>query len=182
MLIDTPGFVRGEAARQLFWHIIDSLQPEIVVAVQQFDELDHIISAYTGSSWPPVIRVAPSSQCVEKTRQQRAEHREALFRKYFAGSREMTLSWDETPVRARAVVDENTAPVIVDCLVSLRDSAGEDVALGIITRVDPEKHEFAVRTPLSESTSLASAVLGSIRLTPDGKEIPWPEGTTVPVP
>ena len=182
VLIDTPGFVRGEAARRLFWHVIDSLQPEIVVAVQQFDELDHIISAYTGSSWPQVIRVAPSPRCVQKTRQQRAEHREALFRKYFAGSRDITLCWDEIPVRARAIIDENTAPAIVDRLISLRDSIGEDVALGIISRVDPEKHEFAVRAPLAESSSLASAVLGSIRLTPDGKEIPWPEGTTVPVP
>ncbi len=182
VLIDTPGFIRGEAARQLLWHIVDSVQPEIVVAVQQAGELQHILSPYARSSSPHVIEIPQSPDCVEKTREQRTEYREALFRRYFADSAELTLCWDDAPVKSRGVIDECTALSTLHRLVSLRSSAGEDMALGIITGVDPANHRLVIRTPWAVASMPASVVLGSLRLTPDGKEIPWPEGTSLPVP
>jgi len=182
VLIDTPGFVRGEAARQLLWHIIDSVQPETVVAVQQADELRHILDVYNGSSWPHVIQVTPSPDCADKTREERTRHREALFRRYFENSTEIRLCWDNVSLRARGVIDEDSALAILSRLISLRNSAGEDLALGIITHVDPKTHELVVLTPFSGNSPPAAVLIGSIRLTPDAKEIPWPDGTTVPVP
>ncbi len=182
VLIDTPGFVLGESARALFWHIIDSLQPEFVVAVQRADELQHILDAYRGASWPEVVETSPSPACVEKTREDRTDYRESLFHRYFASSHEIEICWDDVPVRARGLIDHSTEPDVINRLVSLRNATGEDIALGTITRLSLDRHTLTLRTPLAPNRVVACVVFGSVRLTPEGREIPWPEGTRLPIP
>ena len=87
VIIDTTGLIRGNG-RILTAYQIESLQPEVIVAIERGRELEAIIRPYRYYNF---IRLRPSPQVMSKSRDQRRAAREQAFRAYFQDARAVVL-------------------------------------------------------------------------------------------
>jgi polynucleotide 5'-hydroxyl-kinase GRC3/NOL9 len=87
VVIDTVGLVEGPG-RALNGYQIESLQPDVIVAIQHALELEPTLRPHGNRR---IFRLGPSSKAATKSRPARRRAREQAFRAYFAGSREVAL-------------------------------------------------------------------------------------------
>jgi polynucleotide 5'-hydroxyl-kinase GRC3/NOL9 len=87
VVIDTLGLVEGPG-RALNAYQIESLQPDVIVAIQHALELEPTLRPHGNRR---IFRLGPSSKAATKSRPARRRAREQAFRAYFAGSREVAL-------------------------------------------------------------------------------------------
>ena len=90
VIVNTTGLVHG-GGRLLTSFQIESLQPDCIVALEQHQELDPIVTAYRHLQ---VLRLRSSPLAAPKSREARRAARERAFRDYFAAARELTLELD----------------------------------------------------------------------------------------
>ena len=87
VIIDTSGLVQG-AGHILTTFQIESLQPDMMVAIEKERELGPLVKAYRQY---PLLRLHSSSRALPKSREARRTARESAFRRYFAAAAEVTL-------------------------------------------------------------------------------------------
>lgn len=103
VVVDMPGFVEG-AGRALTAYQIESLRPEVIVALQAAHELEPILRAY---AMHRVFRLRSSAQAMSRSRDARRSAREQAFRAYFATACHVTVELKRIAVqRARVFVGE----------------------------------------------------------------------------
>jgi polynucleotide 5'-hydroxyl-kinase GRC3/NOL9 len=102
VVVDTTGLIAGPIARGLKGQKIRRLDPDVVVALQAEEEVEHLLAPYQARSRPRVLRLRPSRLARSRSREQRAEHRRRAFAAYFAEGRVAGLDWKRLPM-------ENTA-------------------------------------------------------------------------
>jgi polynucleotide 5'-hydroxyl-kinase GRC3/NOL9 len=110
VIVDTCGFVGGEGGRRLKRAQIAIVKPEVVVCLQRGDECERILDAYCYREQPRIVRLRPAFACRRRSIVERRFYREQAIHRYFAGSRLVTLRWDdldlvETPLWRRAAFD-----------------------------------------------------------------------------
>ncbi len=82
-LIDTDGYIEGEAARSLKGELINLVQPDVLVLLQRRDELEYFkLFARKGIE---VVELRVTHQG-SKSREERIRAREEAFRRYFQGA------------------------------------------------------------------------------------------------
>lgn len=87
VIIDTTGLVQGPG-RILTTFQIESLQPDLLVAIEKEGELGPLVKAYRQY---PLLRLRSSPQALPKSREARRAAREHAFRRYFADATAVTL-------------------------------------------------------------------------------------------
>lgn len=157
VVIDTTGLVAGPVGRLYKQYKIDLLRPDVLLAIEESGELEHIISPYRRMKRPKVITVKPSALARPKSFPLRAGFRAERFRSYFEGSSVFEVDLNERPVRhTRGGGDDD----LTRRLLSFRDGAGSDICLGIVEKTSPEKGLLLVRSPLVPGTEYACVIIG----------------------
>lgn len=87
VLINTTGLVHGRG-RELKAYQIESLEPDVIVAIEQYGELEAILRPYRHCR---IVRLPPSPMAVAKSPAQRRGNREEAWRRYFSAGREFAL-------------------------------------------------------------------------------------------
>jgi polynucleotide 5'-hydroxyl-kinase GRC3/NOL9 len=110
LIVDTTGLISGGVARALKSAKIRLLDPDVLVAVQAEDEVEHLLAPYARRERPQILRLHRSRRVKPRTREQRAARRQARFGGYFAGGRAVEVKWDLLPVENSAWTAGETAP------------------------------------------------------------------------
>ena len=176
VVMDTTGMVKGGAGKALKICKIDLIRPQLILALQREDELEHILVSFRGMRLPQIHRIPVPFGIIQKTYSDRSGYRERRFRDYFKNARRISLSLDEIGLGNR---ESEACPP--NQLLSLRDREGRDLALGIVEEINLEKGKMSVYTPLKETEEIGGVVLGKLRVNPEGKQIqPASDHTKIP--
>jgi polynucleotide 5'-kinase involved in rRNA processing len=62
ILVDTTGFVSGEAGKELKRRKIDLLSPRFILALQKSGEIEHILELYSENALYKILRLPLSEQ------------------------------------------------------------------------------------------------------------------------
>lgn len=165
VVVDTTGMVGGGAGKVLKICKIELIQPQVILALQKEDELEHILRNFARMITPLIFRLYVPSFIKQKVYQQRVSYRERKFRDYFKKSQRVTLSLDKLELRN---ISED---YLCYRLVCFRNRKGENLALGIIDEIDEKKKRISVYTPLDKTEEIMDLIPGKIKVTLEGKEI-----------
>lgn len=157
LVIDTTGLVDGPIARAYKLYKIDLLRPDLILAVQAQNELEHIISPYALMDKPRIIRLKTSKLARAKNMTERADFRTKRLKTFFKGSRVFEVDLNKCALRRTKASDEGP---LEKRLVSFRDKAGSDICLGVIEKADLEKGTLLVRSPLEPDARYACIIIG----------------------
>jgi polynucleotide 5'-hydroxyl-kinase GRC3/NOL9 len=217
VVVNTPGWVSGGPARSLQLYTLETLDPDIVVALQREGELEHLLS-----NVPPtrVKRLPVSAKVRSRSSAERASLRAMMLGKYFEDAGKLVLNLrkvrlkrcylhtgrpvdvGELGVQAHIVhaeqmpegilvvtkrkMDESTirelearfghVRIIIqgserNVIVGLTNDSNELLGIGIIERIDYERGQMTVLTPVKKADEIAAVQFGSMRIKPDGEEI-----------
>jgi len=160
ILIDTPGFVFGPAATALWWNLQRILKPKLILAVQHNDELADIIAGL--QLFDIKIELIKSSPDIPtKSPQSRRTYRKNQFCKYFQNSRLYNITLSSVAIQAGRNLKHDS---FVGRLVALRDVAGTDVTIGLITDWRNDRDIAAIRAPQLDIKQIRCLVIGDVTI------------------
>jgi polynucleotide 5'-hydroxyl-kinase GRC3/NOL9 len=142
IIIDTPGFIRGPAAAALWWTVQRILRPDLVLAVQRYDELGDILAGWASGQWQ--IEHIKAPEIPTKSWETRQRYRQRQFAKYFRNSSPYKIDLTDIAVQTSSKLN---ADRLVGRLVGLRNEKGIDSAIGIIDDWQDDKGVAVVRAP-----------------------------------
>lgn len=93
VVVNSSGLVHGPAALRLKRAQLELLNPTLIFALEQGQELEPLLLALgvAKASW--LLRLPVSSRLFRRTPEERRRYREERFRRYFQGARRLTLPW-----------------------------------------------------------------------------------------
>ncbi len=158
VIIDTPGFISGPAANVLWWTVQQILQPQLILAVERYDELKEILAGLQFLNHG-IEQVQCPPHIPTKSPQERQWYRQNQFNKYFQDSYHYNINLNHVAVqRSRNLYSDN----LINRLVGLRDSKGVDIAIGQIKEWQPEKDIAVVRAPKIEIHQISCLIIGDV--------------------
>jgi polynucleotide 5'-hydroxyl-kinase GRC3/NOL9 len=155
VLIDTPGFVKGPAACALWWTVQRILQPHVIVAAQRNNELRDILAGLNSLDFQLELIEVPQDIPL-KSMQERRDYRPEKFREYFHDAETFNIDLSKTAVQMSGYGD------IVGRLVSLRDSGGNDLAVGVVT--EWKENIAAIKAPPIDIDQVRCVVVGDVTI------------------
>lgn len=102
IITDTTGLVSGGVGRALKAAKIRVLDPDVLVALQGEEEVEHLVAPYERRSRPTVLRLRPSPRVRPRGREERAANRQRNFSRYFRGGATLSLDWRQAPIENSA--------------------------------------------------------------------------------
>jgi len=166
ILLDTTGMIRGGPARVLKRCMIDIIEPQIILALQRTDELEHILIGFKGMTIPKIYRMKVPPGVKQKNYSERVSYREQRFKAYFESAQSLVLAWDR--IGLGGIVSEG---YLHNRLICLRDTEGRNLALGIVDEVDGRMRSISVYTPLDKEKEIGGILWGKLRINLEGKEV-----------
>ena len=166
VVIDTTGMVTGGVGRALKISKIDLVRPQLILALQRQDELEHILIFFRGMRLPRIHRIPVPFGIIQKTSSDRSLYRERRFRDYFKNAKRILLSLDEIGPGNR-----ESEACFPNQLISLRDREGGDLALGIVEEMNLGKGKMSVYAPLEETEEIGGIVSGKLSINLEGKQL-----------
>ena len=85
-LVDTTGFIDGPVARILKLHKIEMLRPQWIIALQEKDEIEHLLKGYEKMGWQ-VMRLVCSKHVLTRSQAERQRYRSEKYRAYFKSAK-----------------------------------------------------------------------------------------------
>lgn len=161
IVFDTTGLVdRAQGGGALKRAQVELLRPGVVVGLQRWTELEHLLVPLRCSRRTRVIdrRVAEAVQCRDVPTRQK--HRAGRFRRYFERAHTLEMDW-----RGRAIVPGPSFKP--SRLVALEDAEGFVLALGIVTACDRSRCSVEIYTPLDSLDDVDTIRLGDVALDPE---------------
>ncbi len=172
ILVDTTGFVSGEAGKELKRRKIDLLSPRFIFALQKSNEIEPILELYEGNPLCKIYRLPLSEQVSPRSMEERRVNRANKFRDYFKDSVIQEFTIEEVQIEGE-VLDPSGEAIPLDwslrisgLLVGLKDSNDETLALGIMKNFFEEKKVVKVSTPLRDIQRVKTIQLSSLRVIP----------------
>jgi len=98
IIVDTTGMVSGGLARALKVAKIRLVDPDVIVALQFEDEVEHLVAPYRARTRPRVLRLLTSRAAQERSREERTANRQRRFAAYFTAAKLIEVSWRDAPV------------------------------------------------------------------------------------
>lgn len=166
ILMDTTGMIGGGPARVLKRCMIDIIQPQIILALQRTDELEHILISFKGMTIPRIYRMKVPSSVRPKNYSERVRYRQEKFKAYFESAQSLVLACDR--IGLGGIVSEG---YLHHRLICLRDREGKNLALGIVDEVDGRMRSISVHTPLDKEKKIGGTLWGKLRIDLEGKEV-----------
>jgi polynucleotide 5'-hydroxyl-kinase GRC3/NOL9 len=172
ILVDTSGFVLGEAGKELKRRKIDLLSPRFILALQKSDEIEPILELYKENPLYKIYRLPLSEKVRPRSLGERQIYRTNKFRDYFKHSVIQELTLEEVQVEGE-VLDPNGDILPLDwalringLLIGFKDSNDETLALGAIRNYLAEKKVVRVLTPLIDIQRVKTIQLSSQKVIP----------------
>jgi polynucleotide 5'-hydroxyl-kinase GRC3/NOL9 len=172
IIVDTTGFVLGEAGKELKRRKIDLLSLRFIIALQKSDEIEHILELYKENSLCKIYRLPLSEQVKPRSMEERRIYRTNRFQDYFKHSTIHELVINEVQIEGE-VLDANGDTIPLDwalringLLIGLKDSKDETLALGVIRNYFEEKKAVRVFTPLRDIQGVKTIQLSSLKVIP----------------
>lgn len=169
IIVDTTGFILGDAGKELKRRKIDLLSPRFILALQKSDEIEPVLDLYEENPLYKIIRLPLSEQVKPRSMEERRINRTNKFQEYFKHSVTQELAIENVQIEGE-VVDSNGDILPIDwalkingLLVGLKDRNDETLALGLIKNYFEEKKILRVSTPLREIESVKTIQLSSFR-------------------
>jgi len=161
VLVNTSGLVEGRFGRALKRLKIDSVGPDVLVALQRAEECEPILRAYADAPRPLIVRL-PAAPTTRRSATARRSARRRALDAHLAGAVQVTL--DLTRVAARpAPAGHGLAVIDVEgTLVGLQTRDGCTLGLGWVRAIDAAKAQLTVDTRV-DGGSIAAVALGRER-------------------
>jgi polynucleotide 5'-hydroxyl-kinase GRC3/NOL9 len=164
VIIDTTGLIAEPAGRVLKQFKIDLLRPDIVIALEYSNELEHILNGFKSQKLPKIYRLTVPVQVKSKSITLRTEFRINKFKSYFSEAQTVEVSFEDAEIRfTRDSVRLNTME-LKDRVVSIRDERNWDIALGIIKHISQKERKILIRSPINKDISFATIVIGTAEI------------------
>lgn len=170
ILLDTTGFVLGEAGRELKRRKIDLVSPCFILALQKYDELEPILEPYKDNALYKICRLPLSEQVRPRSMEERRINRANKFRDYFKFSAFQELAIEEVKIEGEVLdpsgelLPLNWSLRINGLLIGFKDANDDTLALGLLRNYFEEKKVIRVFTPLREIQRVNTIQLSSLRL------------------
>ena len=172
ILVDTTGFVLGEAGKELKRRKIDLISPQFIIALQRSDEIEDLLELYKGSPLYKIFRLPLSEQARSRSMEERRIYRANRFQDYFKDSVVQELPLEELQMKGE-VLDPNGEPIPPDwalringLLIGLKNGNNETLALGVIRNYLEEKKVVRALTPLRDIQGVKVIQFSSLKVIP----------------
>ena len=110
LIVDTTGLIAGPFARGLKGAKIRMLAPDLLIALQEDDEVEHLLAPYRSRATPRVLSLPVSRAAKERSREDRASRRQSKFGAYFSHAGSISLEWDKAPIENSPWTSGEPAP------------------------------------------------------------------------
>lgn len=172
ILVDTTGFVSGEAGKELKRRKIDLISPRFILALQRSDELEPILEPYKENPLYKIFRLPLSEKVRTRPMEERRINRANKFRDYFRDSVIQELAVEEVQIGGE-VLDPSGAPIPPDwalringILIGLKDGNDETLALALTRNYVEAEKVVRVSTPLRDIQPVRAIQLSSLKVIP----------------
>ena len=169
ILVDTTGFVLGEAGKELKRRKIGLIHPRFILALQKYDEIEPILEPYKRNALYKIYHLPLSEQIKPKSMEERKINRTNKFQDYFKYSVIQEFAVEEVQIEGE-VLDPNGERLPLDwslgingLIIGLKDGNDDTLALGVVRNYSQEKKVVRVLTPLTEIQRVKTIQLSSIR-------------------
>lgn len=175
VVVDTTGTVSGRLGVMLKELKIAATRPEWVLALEREDELGPIRRGLRGRTQPRLLRLPPSARARERSREERRANRERRLAHYLRDAAPLDL-----PLGGLGMVNSFWEGDLTEEVpesqweylwVGLGDERGEVLAAGTVLEVAYGQDRMRVLTPWRDAAAVRVVVLGSMRVTPAGREV-----------
>lgn len=160
VIVDTTGLISGPAGLILKQFKIDLLSPDIVLALEVSQELQHILVPFTHNKSPKIYRLNVYSNILPKDIITRRQYRFEKIRSYFIDTHIIEVLIPAVNLRFTKDIINLDIMDVKNRIVSFRDDTNKDMALGIIEGINLRDKKFLIRTPLSSGTKFCTIVIG----------------------
>ncbi len=172
VLVDTTGFVSGEAGKELKKRKIDLISPRFILALQRSDELEPILELYKENPLYKIYRLPLSEKVRTRSMEERRIYRANKFRDYFMDSVVEELAVEQVRIEGE-VLDPSGSPIPLDwalringLLIGLKDGSDETLALALIRNYLEARRVVRVSTPLRDLQPVMAIQLSSLKVIP----------------
>jgi polynucleotide 5'-hydroxyl-kinase GRC3/NOL9 len=173
IIVDTTGMVSGGLARALKVAKIRLTDPDVIVALQAEDEVEHLVAPYRTRRRPRLLRVRPSRAARLRSRDERAANRQRKFASYFAQGVLAEVSWKDAPAENSPWTHGERLPghlcayaeERIGCEVVYAERGTDEAVLIVRGRPDPEglrglRESFGGTPHVIEAGSLENLAVG----------------------
>lgn len=165
IIIDTPGLIKGPAAAALWWNVQRILNPDLLLAVQRYDELSDILTGLPVACCQ-LEHVKAPQQVPVKSPTERQRYRQSQFREYFRDCCLYNIDLNEVAIQTARYLSRED---MLSRIVGLRNEKSTDVAIGVvedwplIDRQD-SKAIAVIRAPQIDIRQIRCLILGDITI------------------
>ena len=167
IIVDTTGFILGDAGKELKRRKIDLLSPRFIIALQKSDEIEHVLNLYQENPLYKIFRLPLSEQVRLRSMEERRVNRINKFRDYFKHSVTQELAIEDVQIEGE-VLDPNGDILPLDwalringLLIGLKGENDDTLALGLIRNYFDEKKVVRISTPLIDIQKVKMIQLSS---------------------
>jgi polynucleotide 5'-kinase involved in rRNA processing len=169
-IINTDGWVSDPEATAYKAELIETIQPDLVLAIAAGTELESIISRISSAS----MRIEAPTTILTRSRSDRREIRTAAYRRFLDGGRTRAYSLRENRVKMPSGLRLTRFAGISEprnLLVGLLDKEGFLLQIGVLLGLEKE----LVRVYSRSADLLKEIEFGYVKLTTDGVELGYVE-------
>ncbi len=160
-IINTTGLVRGPGIPLKSFQI-ESLRPDIILALERQGELEPILSAYR---YLEILPLPVSTKALPKTPTERRHRRQEAFRRHFERAQTVSLSLKDLVLQRLPQKGLRR-----HLLCGVADKEAQVLALGIIEEFDPAHGRITILTPVPKER-IKILICGSLYLNRLGEEL-----------
>jgi len=172
IIVDTTGFILGEAGEELKRRKIDLLSPRFIIALQKANEIEHVLDLYKENPLYKILRLPLSEQVRPKSMEERKINRTNKFQDYFKHAVIQEVAIEKVQIEGEVldpngeVLPPDWALRISGLLIGLKDDNDETLALGVTRNYFEEKKVLRISTPLREIERVKTIQLSSQKVIP----------------
>ncbi len=160
-VLDTTGLIGpeqgGPALKQAK---VDLLEPAVVFAIRQGNELEPILGPLRHSARTRVVELPAAPAVRPRDKVARRAHRARLFARYFANAYPLEISWARLAVFPAPRFSRYQ-------LVAMEDRRGFALALGIVLEADPARKTVLLLTPAHSLNNVDALRVGDVGVNPE---------------
>ena len=172
IIVDTTGFILGEAGKELKRRKIELLSPRFIIALQKANEIEHVLDLYKENPLYKILRLPLSEQVRPKSMEERKINRTNKFQDYFKHAVIQEVAIEKVQIEGEVldpngeVLPPDWALRISGLLIGLKDDNDETLALGVTRNYFEEKKLLRISSPLREIERVKTIQLSSQKVIP----------------
>jgi polynucleotide 5'-hydroxyl-kinase GRC3/NOL9 len=163
IIIDTTGFVSGEAAWELKFQKVDLLRPTHLIGLQRQRELENLLRVHQLRTDMDIHRLKVHEKVTTKSPEQRRSNRSRKFADYFREVKLYERSLDGMKVVSPFKVRHGIKG-LNGVLIGLNDEANFNLGLGIVETLDVHRGTISFLAPDLDLSRMRFIRIGSLEV------------------